>query len=63
MTPPRTGATLLVSDPAGPRWLTGGAFGMEASLADTIVLLGAIAALLWLRRNRSLTQAEEGSGA
>ena len=33
MTPPRTGATLLVSDPAGPRWLTGGACGPEASRA------------------------------
>lgn len=58
-----SGATLLISDPAGPRWLTGGAFGMEASLANTIVLLAGLAALLWLRRNRRLTQVENGSSS
>ena len=45
-----TGATLLVSQPSGPTLLTGGGFGMEASLVNTVVLVAAIGLLLWLRR-------------
>jgi membrane protease YdiL (CAAX protease family) len=46
------GTTLLVSELSGPRWLTGGDFGMEASLIRTIILIGAIAGLLWLKQRR-----------
>lgn len=45
-----SGTTLLVTELSGPRWLTGGEFGMEASLVKTIVLIGAIVLLLMLKR-------------
>lgn len=46
------GTTLFVSELSGPRILTGGAFGMEASLVDTVVLTIAIVILftLWRRK-------------
>ncbi|NOZ79001.1 MAG: CPBP family intramembrane metalloprotease [Acidobacteria bacterium] len=50
------GTTLLVSDMSGPRWLTGGDFGMEASLIRTVVLIGVIAGLLWLKQRRAPCQ-------
>ncbi len=44
------GTTLLVSQPSGPDLLTGGGFGMEASLVNTVVLVAAIGLMAWLRR-------------
>ncbi len=38
---------LIVAPLSGPSWLTGGAFGPEASLAALVVSLGASAALAW----------------
>jgi membrane protease YdiL (CAAX protease family) len=46
------GTTLLVSIVSGPSWLSGGDFGMEASLVRTIVLIGAIAGMFWLNQRR-----------
>jgi membrane protease YdiL (CAAX protease family) len=45
-----SGTTLFVTELSGPRWLTGGDFGMEASLVETIVLIGAIAFMFMLKR-------------
>ena len=46
------GTTLLVSQPSGPDLLTGGGFGMEASLVNTVVLIAAIGLMFWLRRRQ-----------
>jgi uncharacterized protein len=46
------GTTLLVSTVSGPHWLSGGDFGMEASLVRTIVLIGAIAVMFWLKQRQ-----------
>lgn len=48
-----SGTTLLVSVVSGPRLLTGGDFGMEASITRTIILIGAIAAMFLLRHRRA----------
>ncbi len=53
-----SGTTLLVTELSGPRWLTGGEFGLEASVVNTIVLLGAIALLFMLRRRLPNSVAE-----
>lgn len=54
-----TGTTLLVSKISGPVWLTGGDFGMEASLVKTAVLLAAILVMFWMKQRRSqLTTAQ-----
>jgi len=44
------GTTLLVTEISGPQWLSGGEFGMEASIVRTVVLVGIILGMLWLRR-------------
>lgn len=44
------GTTLLVSELSGSHWLTGGDFGMEASLIQTIILVGAIIVMFWLKK-------------
>lgn len=54
------GTTLFVSGLFGPRWETGGEFGMEASLIRTVILMGAITGLLWLKQNKPLTSEEAG---
>jgi len=54
------GTTLFVSGLFGPRWVTGGEFGMEASLIRTVILVGAITGLLWLKQNKPLTSEEAG---
>jgi membrane protease YdiL (CAAX protease family) len=54
------GTTLFVSALFGPRWVTGGEFGMEASLIRTVILMGAITGLLWLKQNKPLTSEEAG---
>ncbi len=46
------GTTLLATEVSGPRWLTGRDFGMEASLVNTVVLVIAIATMLWLGQRR-----------
>ncbi|NOZ74465.1 MAG: CPBP family intramembrane metalloprotease [FCB group bacterium] len=46
------GTTLLVSKSSGSHWISGGEFGMEASLVRTGVLIVAIIVLLWLKKNR-----------
>ena len=46
------GTTLLVSTVSGPSWLSGGGFGMEASIVRTIVLVGIIAGMYWLKQQR-----------
>jgi membrane protease YdiL (CAAX protease family) len=48
------GTTLLVSELSGSRWLTGGNFGMEASLIQTIILVGALVGMLWLKKRGKL---------
>ncbi len=48
-----SGTTFLVTAVSGPRWLTGGDFGMEASAIRTIVLIGVIAGMLWLRQRQA----------
>ncbi len=45
------GATLLATTVSGPNWLTGGAFGMEASAVKTIVLIGILAGMFWLKQH------------
>lgn len=56
------GATLFVSEMTGPTLLTGGAFGLEASLVHTIVLVGLIAFMFWLwRRQAQKNDSEEVS--
>jgi membrane protease YdiL (CAAX protease family) len=45
-----TGATLLTATATGPAWLTGGGFGIEASVVQTVVLLVMLAGLLAWRR-------------
>jgi hypothetical protein len=45
------GTTLLVSELSGSHWLTGGDFGMEASLIRTIILMGVIVGMLWLKKS------------
>ena len=52
------GTTLFVSGLFGPRWVTGGEFGIEASLIRTVILMGAITGLLWLKQNKPLTSEE-----
>jgi len=49
------GTTLLATELSGPHWLTGGDFGMEASLIRTVILVGAIAAMLWLKQRQGQT--------
>jgi membrane protease YdiL (CAAX protease family) len=46
------GTTVLATELPGPHWLTGGGFGMEASLIKTVILVGAIAAMLWLKQRQ-----------
>lgn len=49
-----SGATLLTSRPLGSSWLTGGEFGIEASLVDTVAVLSlTIALLVRARRQRT----------
>jgi|GEM_PF-1179282 len=50
------GTTLFVSKTLGAHWLSGGEFGMEASLIRTVVLIAAIIGLLWLKKNRPLQE-------
>jgi membrane protease YdiL (CAAX protease family) len=38
----------------GPSWLTGGSFGLEGSIWVGVVELAAVAAMLWLRKRRSV---------
>lgn len=47
------GTTLLATTVSGPRWLTGGDFGMEASVIRTIILIGIITGILWLKQRRA----------
>jgi membrane protease YdiL (CAAX protease family) len=47
------GTTLLATTTSGPAWLTGGDFGMEASVINTIVLFAIIAAMFWFKRRRA----------
>jgi len=54
------GTTLFVSNLFGPRWVTGSEFGMEASLIRTVILIGSIFGLLWLKQNKPLTSEEAG---
>jgi len=54
------GTTLFVSKPLGPHWLSGGEFGMEASLIRTVVLIVAIIVLLWLKKNKPVPESETG---
>ncbi|MBN2148404.1 MAG: CPBP family intramembrane metalloprotease [Anaerolineales bacterium] len=49
------GTTLFVSHSIGSHWLSGGEFGMEASLVRTVVLLVTISGLLWLKKNKPLS--------
>jgi membrane protease YdiL (CAAX protease family) len=51
------GTTLLASEVSGPLWLTGGGFGMEGSVVQTIVLTGAIVLALWWTQSRARSQA------
>lgn len=53
------GTTLFASRPVGSILLSGGEFGMEASLIRTVVLIVMIVGLLWLKKNRPV--AEEGA--
>ena len=46
------GTTLFVSEVSGTPWLSGGDFGMEASLIKTVLLVGIIMGLLWFKRKR-----------
>lgn len=50
------GTTLFVSRALGSHWLSGGDFGMEASLVRTVVLVAIIIGLLWLKKNRPLAE-------
>lgn len=54
------GTTLFVSRSLGSHWLSGGEFGMEASLIRTVVLIVAIIGLLWLKKNKPLPENEAG---
>ncbi len=54
------GTTLFVSKPLGSHWLSGGEFGMEASLIRTVVLIAVIVVLLWLKKNKPLPESEAG---
>lgn len=54
------GTTLFISRSLGPHWLSGGEFGMEASLIRTVVLIVTIIGLLWLIKNRTFLQDEAG---
>jgi hypothetical protein len=49
-----TSATLLAQTPGEPAWLSGGAFGPEASLLIIPVLLAALAAMRWWTSQESL---------
>jgi membrane protease YdiL (CAAX protease family) len=51
------GTTLLVTTTSGPIWLTGGGFGMEASVIRTIILFGIIAAMFWFKQRRAQSSA------
>jgi len=54
------GTTLFVSRSLGSPWLSGGEFGMEASLVRTVVLIGMIIGLLWLKKNKPLQENAAG---
>ncbi len=43
------GSTLLVSELNGSHWLTGGDFGMEASVIKTIILMAALMGMFWMK--------------
>jgi membrane protease YdiL (CAAX protease family) len=47
------GTTMFVTTLSGSRLLTGGDFGLEASIIDTIVLIGMIAGMYWLKQRRT----------
>ena len=46
------GTTLFITNLSGPRLLTGGEFGMEASLVDTVVLAVIFIGILWFSTAR-----------
>jgi hypothetical protein len=54
------GMTLFESISRGSHWLTGGEFGMEASLIRTVVLIVTIVGLLWLKKNKPRQGNEAG---
>jgi hypothetical protein len=47
------GTTVFITTLSGSRLLTGGDFGLEASIIDTIVLIGMIAGMYWLKQRRA----------
>ncbi|MBN2393165.1 MAG: CPBP family intramembrane metalloprotease [Anaerolineae bacterium] len=53
------GSTLLVSELSGSHWLTGGDFGMEASLFKTIILIMVLVGTLWLKKTMVAKSARE----
>ncbi len=54
-----TGTTLLTTRLKGPEWWTGGAFGLEASPANTLVLVSllALAGVLWKKSKMAVGNA------
>jgi membrane protease YdiL (CAAX protease family) len=49
------GSTLLISELSGSHRLTGGDFGMEASLFKTIILTTALVGMFWLKKTEKLS--------
>lgn len=47
------GTTVLSTTVSGPRWLTGGDFGMEASALRTLALVSILGGMFWLERRRA----------
>jgi len=52
-------SVLMRSETNGPRWLTGGAYGLEGSLTGAIVILAAFPVLYWLTREPSAQTNED----
>lgn len=52
----QTGVSVFVTEPTGPEWLTGGAFGPEAGMMGlAAMVVGSVMTLLWVRRKNGLT--------
>lgn len=54
------GTTFLVTEISGPHWLSGGAFGIEASIVRTVVLVGIILGLLCLQKKSPQVEKKAG---
>lgn len=56
----QTGVSVFVTEPTGPEWLTGGAFGPEAGVMGlAAMVIGSVLTLLWISRKSPLSLKED----